>query len=271
MGFDPNNIAPDISFSDVVLWILSLATVVQVLDANGFLPKFLTRWFARNRYEATLRALKEIGVRMELEDPLDRGVVEKIKSAISCESPSYVSALEVLMDGCTYEGKAQIGASRHFQSDSFVDMMGASTNFATASHCAKLLNTHLGYLCTPLAFDAIATPKAGSPLIGYEFSRLKRKPLILGYQEKCESEAMGCHAKMDFPKGLKLKGLRVLLVDDSTTGGTKMMDLVNALRSEGAVVEAALVLFEPKGKGAKERLAKENVALHSIVSGPEGR
>jgi orotate phosphoribosyltransferase len=271
MAIDPNKIASDISFSDVVLWVLSLATLVQVLDANGFLPKFLARWFAKNRFEATLKALKDMGVKVEWEDPLDRGAVAKFKSAISCESPSYVGALKSLMDSTIYHGKAQIGAGRHFQSDSFVDIMGESTNFGTATHCAKLLNTHLGHLSTPLSFGAIATPKSGSPLIGYEFSRLQRKPLILGYQRKCESEVMGCHATMDFPRGLELKGLKVLLVDDSTTGGSKMAELVTALRSEGAVVEAALVLFEPRGKGAKDRLAKLDVALHSIVAGPEGR
>jgi len=77
MAIDPNKIASDISFSDVVLWVLSLATLVQVLDANGFLPKFLARWFAKNRFEATLKALKDMGVKVEWEDPLDRGAVAK--------------------------------------------------------------------------------------------------------------------------------------------------------------------------------------------------
>jgi hypothetical protein len=72
-------------------------------------------------------------------------------------------------------------------------------------------------------------------------------------------------------KQLSLSGKTVLLVDDSTTGGSKMLDLAKALAAAGATVTDALVLFEPQGKGARERLRSSNIQLHSIVDGPVGR
>ncbi len=81
---------------------------------------------------------------------------------------------------------------------------------------------------------------------------------------------MSSHSRLDYSKDLDLTGKRVLLVDDSTTGGRKQMELASALREAGASVENSLVLFEPQGKGAREKLKQEGIELHAIQTGPDG-
>ena len=61
---NPDTIFGSIRFNDIIIWILALATVISVLESNGFLPKFIAKWLARNRLESTIKALQALGVRV---------------------------------------------------------------------------------------------------------------------------------------------------------------------------------------------------------------
>jgi len=270
---NPDNILGDIKFSDVILWILGLATLISVLEANGFLPKSIAKLLARNRLEITIKALQALGVRVTHDETdLNITLTNKLLDKTNIKELAYKSELRDMLLEDTFNGEVNIGATTYFESSQFIDVIGSSTNPERAVKYARLLHTH-AKIEEISDFDVVATPRSGSPILGYEFARLCHKPFIVNSPNKVTdaSKTMGAHATLDFPKGLVLKDKVVLIIDDSTTGGRKQIELVKLLRAEGAKVERSLILFEPKGKGAREKLEKIDVKLYSIIDGPTGR
>jgi len=158
----------------------------------------------------------------------------------------------------------------------YINLMGATTDPATAVVFARALSSHLRALTrncklrTP-KFDFIATPKEGSPILGYELAKLLCVPLILHPDElKFRSKERSIHAHFDFSGEPPPPNSVGLVVDDSTTGGRKVATMVDQLRKNGYSVTDALVVFAPQGKGANDRLQHINVLLHWIVEGPLG-
>lgn len=269
---DPNNFFGGIKFNDLVLWILGAATVVSVLDTNGFLPNWLAKWLARNRLESTLAALRKLDVRVSWdEDTGSVRLIDRVLDSSNIKEHAYKTELRDLLKADTFKGQMQIGGTTVFSSGEFIDVMGATANSARAIHYAKLLQTHYKIENLP-TFDVVATPRTGSPILGYEFSRLSQKHFVMGISEKVKdkTQTMGDHSTLDYPNTLSLAGKVVMLVDDSTTGGRKQIDLAKKLRAAGAIVNISLALFEPKGKGAREALAAEGITLHAILAGPVG-
>lgn len=275
----PENIFGPFTWNNVLLWLLALAGLVSVvgfvvssIDAAGLLPPWLARWIARNRFGETLKALERLNVRTRWDDER-QSILNLLMSRL--ETPSYLGVLQTMLAKETYTGEIQIGEGRLFTSQGFIDVIGATTRQTAAQQYAQILNTfrlEKGIV----DFDLVACPKSGSPILGYEFSRLTEKQLILGKPPGTSAKIkdpyniLGAHIELDFPRDVSLQGKRILLVDDSTTGGSKMLSLVKSLRAAGATVHLALVLFEPQGKDARKSLEKEEVRLFSVMSGPKG-
>ena len=72
---------------------------------------------------------------------------------------------------------------------------------------------------------------------------------------------------MDFT-GLSAFALTPLL--DDRLDEAAYITIIEKLRAAGAKVNISLTLFEPQGKGAREKLAAEGITLHSIIPGPVG-
>lgn len=254
-----------------ILWILGLATIIGVLDANGFLPPRFARWLARNKLENTLIALKKLGVRI-VWDEENRAIslTDRLLDSTGIRELAYKSELRSMLEEDTFKGPMEIGETTFYSQEEFIDVMGASTDPHRATKYARIMHTHL--MVNPIEFDVVATPRTGSPLLGYEFARLSRKPFVLGTYVKVNDtkHVMGIHSSLDFPKMLDLKDKKVLLVDDSTTGGRKLADLAAQLKGANATVTNSLVLFEPIGKGAREKLMASNITLHAIQDGANG-
>ena len=269
---DIKNIFSEIAINDLILFVLALATLISVADTNGFLPNRIAKWLARNRLESTLNALRKLNVRVCWDE--DKGsitLIDRVLDSTNIKEYAYKAELRAMLDEDAFEGSMQIGATTVFSSAKFIDAMGATTDTARATHYAKLLQTHYKIENMP-AFDVVATPRTGSPILGYEFARLSQKPFVMGTSEKVKDKGktMGSHSTLDYPKSLDLNGKTVMLVDDSTTGGRKQIELTKQLCDAGATVKISLILFEPQGKGAKDKLAKQGVTLHSIITGPSG-
>ena len=69
-------------------------------------------------------------------------------------------------------------------------------------------------------------------------------------------------------EGIIMPGNRVLLVDDLITAGLSLRKAANAIRAEGGVVSDALVLID-REEGGKERLKKDNITLHYLLTARE--
>ncbi|HEY0939822.1 MAG TPA: hypothetical protein VGE08_06970 [Steroidobacter sp.] len=273
MTIDFNNMF-GVLISGAILCLLSFSSLIFILDAVGLLPPWAAKWFARNRLDATLRALKSLGVKVtwDADKPsTPNGFMRRIRSALG-EEPEYKSRLKEMLIQHTLNAKIDVGQRRTFAAEAFIDVIGSTTDPEVARQYARILFTHLEAE-ELLAFDFVATPKEGAPLLGYEFAVLARKPLVLGVCDKGNDPTGNnrSHLILDYPLHMSLKNRTGILIDDSTTGGRKMLELAQALRAEGATVNNAAVLFEPIGKGARQLLQANQIELNAIVPGPQGR
>lgn len=274
MTIDPNNIFGSVSFNNLILWLLSLATLIFILDSIGLLPPWAAKWLAQNRLDATIRALKSLGVKISWDGdkPVPPSRLSRIFGSLLGEEPEYKSQLKEMLAQHKLETKVDVGQRRTFAAEEFIDVIGSTTDPDVARKYAKILYTHL-HAENLLDFDFVATPKDGAPLLGYEFANLTGKPLILGVCSKgIDSTGKSrSHLILDYPLHMQLEARAGIIVDDSTTGGRKVVALAKALRAEGATVKKAAVLFEPLGKGARKLLLENGIELNAIVPGPLGR
>lgn len=114
--------------------------------------------------------------------------------------------------------------------------------------------------------DFVVTPKGGSPILGYEFSKLMNRPLVLHEEEArfdCEKDDM---RKWFDCAVIPPKGSKALIVDDSTTGGRMVLKVIEDLRKYGYDVSECLVVFEPQNKDARKKLSDQEVNLISIIN-----
>ncbi len=271
---DSNNFFGDVPFNSIILWLLSFATLIFILDSIGLLPPKIAKWLIQNRLDTTIRALQSLGVKVtwDGDKPSQPSRFMRTFDSIRGKEPEYKSKLKALLTQHTLEATVDVGERRTFAAQSFIDVIGSTTDPEIAKTYARIIYTHLDAEKL-LDFDFVATPKDGSPLLGYEFAALARKPLVLGICAK-GNDATGknrSHLILDYPLHMSLATMNGLLVDDSTTGGRKMIELAEALRAEGASVSKAAVLFEPLGKGGRQALQDKNIDLYAIVPGPKGR
>ena len=122
----------------------------------------------------------------------------------------------------------------------------------------KLVDTELG----AQSFDRIAgIPTAGIPFASLMAYQLKKPFLYIRLKAKS-------HGRERRIEGIIMPGNRVLLVDDLITTGLSLKKAANAIRAEGGVVSDALVLLD-REEGGKERLKKDNITLHYLLTASE--
>jgi len=107
---------------------------------------------------------------------------------------------------------------------------------------------------------------AGIPLAGLPFGSLVsyrlKKPFVYIRPH------IKLHGRQRQIEGIVMPGDRVLLIDDLITTGKSIGKAVAAVRTEGGVVDDAVVLLD-REEGGKERLAKDNVSLHYLMKASE--
>ena len=122
----------------------------------------------------------------------------------------------------------------------------------------KLAETELG----AQNFDRIAgIPTAGIPFASLIAYHVKKPFLYIRPKAKL-------HGRERRIEGILMPGNRVLLVDDLITTGLSLRKAANAIRAEGGVVSDALVLLD-REEGGKERLKKDNITLHYLLTARE--
>jgi len=111
-------------------------------------------------------------------------------------------------------------------------------------------------------FDRIAgIPTAGMSFASVIAYRLK-KPFIY-----IRSRAR-LHGRGRRIEGIIMPGNRVLLIDDLITTGLSLRGAAKAIRAEGGLVTDAVVLLD-REEGGKEKLRKDNVKLHYLLTATE--
>jgi len=111
-------------------------------------------------------------------------------------------------------------------------------------------------------FDRIAgIPTAGMPFASVIAYHLKKPFLYIRPKVKL-------HGRERRIEGIIMPGSRVLLVDDLVTTGLSLRKSAKAIRAEGGLVTDALVLLD-REEGGKERLTKDNIKLHYLLTASE--
>ena len=250
-----------------ILIILSVSTLIGVLDYVGFLPKPLRRFFRLNRADDTFSLLKELNIDVDrykrsnekLHFPKDLSVEETEETT------------KTALEDYKINRGVGVGSKRTIEVPYYYDLMGATCKPEKAEYFAQLLSNYWnseidnGRKIADYEFDFVVTPKDGSPTLGYEFARLIERPFLLH-----ESDARFSGFDKDMRsvfncETIPQEGSTALIVDDSTTGGTKVCKAISDLRKYKYKVHTCFVVFEPQTKDAKARLRKMDVELISIT------
>jgi orotate phosphoribosyltransferase len=250
-----------------VVLLLSISTIITLADSLGFLPYRLSKWLNRNRLAPTIAVLKEFGI--DSESYKRRNIAKKFPSYFNSDNLE-ISVKHELSDITIRKPiNIVIGQASSVQTDQYIDLMGVSVNSEKSELFARYLSTYWHQLLVKNEvssdnFDFVITPKNGSPILGYEFSKLVNKPFGLHtYRDKFKGTSC-IHQRFDFIHPPE-NGAKALIVDDSTTGGRMVIEAINDLRKFGYAVTDCLVVFEPQLKNARELIASEQVRLHSII------
>jgi adenine/guanine phosphoribosyltransferase-like PRPP-binding protein len=257
--------------NNVVLYAIGLVVAISgllvVVEAVGFLPDPVSRWLARNRVAQTMTVLREMGLDIER--------LRRRNSALSAiehfpfgELPERVRhALVPRTIGKT----VGIGGTEIVQAKRYIDLMGGTTDPVIAANFARFLETFwrnclLASQADPI--DFIVTPKAGSPILGYELAKNLRLPFVIhNRREKFQVKPDDFRAHFDCVDPPQENALG-LIVDDSSTGGDKVLALLDDLRKFKYDAKDCLIVFEPGLKSARKKISDRGVRLHSII-GPE--
>lgn len=253
--------------NDIILFILALSTLIGILDFVGFLPSKL-RWYLRmNRVDDTIKLLEDLGIDVDKQKRINQSFnFPKDFHKETIEQVTYENLEQVKI-----EKELAIGHGRVTKVDYYYDLIGASCNHSVAENFARLMSTfwstnilNRSIIGKP-DFDFIVTPKGGSPILGYEFSKLVKKPFLLHeYSERFSNNQESFRSKFDC-NTIPEKGSTALIVDDSTTGGMMVLNAVNDLEKMGYNVYTCFVVFEPQHKDARKKLDQKNIQLVSII------
>lgn len=260
-------ISTDDPFILIVTIILSISTVVTVLDYVGFLPTFISRWLNRNKLSSTLDVLREMGIEGR---KVRRRTISSLFQSFFNQDGLYSGTIKDL-NAAKLSKKVLVGSVNSAQSNGFIDLMGASTNPEMAERYAKRLITFWREKMNGDAelknfeFSFIVTPKSGSPFIAYEMSKILHLPLLVhNSKPKFETTPPSFSAYFDSTFQPERDSIG-LIVDDSTTGGAKAIKLIEDLKKFDLKATEFLVVFEPEIKAPRHVLEGKGISLHSIV------
>ena len=112
------------------------------------------------------------------------------------------------------------------------------------------------------SFDRIAgIPTAGMPFASVVAFQLKKPFLYIRPKVKL-------HGRERRIEGMLMPGDKVLLIDDLVTTGLSLRKSAKAVQAEGGVVTDFAVLMD-REEGGKERLAKDNLKMHYLLTARE--
>ena len=164
-----------------------------------------------------------------------------------------------------------VGKIRQTELNYYIDLIGHTCDSSTAVAYARLLSSYWvdtienTQLVKSPNIDFVVTPKGGSPILGYEFSKVINKPFVLHeLTDRFKSEEDDMRKRFNCSQ-IPEKGQTALIVDDSTTGGRMVLSAIEDLRKYGYNVTDCLVVFEPQQKDARKKLSDQEVNLRSIV------
>lgn len=217
--------------------------------------------------EHTLNILKEVGIDVEYYKRNN----QSLAFPKSIRASEIASSTEKGLEKFKIEKQYAIGHRRPTTLSYYYDLIGGTCDSNTAEYFAQLLSSFWAVnsadkgVVTDSDFDFVVTPKDGSPLLGYEFAKLVKKPFVLHEGIKRFQNNLDDMRTWFNCSKIPKPGSTALIVDDSTTGGKMVSDTIDHLREYNYAVHTCLVVFEPRIKDARTRLNNKFVQLVAII------
>lgn len=249
----------------LTLVILGLASILSLLAREIGWPKGLVRHFAelkRDEYRQVLAQVVEEQARIRERANLER--TRAIEEAGRYEAPADRMAplVKASVQQPDESQQARFAAEVPF----FVDFMSSSMDDKFTDECSLILASHLRFQRSDLAFDYIVGIKNGSPLIAAALAKRLKRPLLLHRgRVRPKRDRPDVQPVEAFDGDYSLLSGRALIVDDSTTGGSMVIDCANDIRDCGGGVAGALVLFEVAGRRGNERLRMNGIPFFPVI------
>lgn len=250
-----------------VLLLLAFSTLIGILNFIGMLPPKVQNFFRLNRAEDTIKALTSLGFDLEKY----RRIIQANQFPKEFAPKEITKVTRKTLKRYKIKKMISVGRHRRTSVSCYYDLIGGSCKPEVAKYFAKILSTYWSmHSQDPLKihhadFDFVVTPKSGSPILGYEFAAIAGKPLVLYEEsERFQTGDLDMRSHFDCYEVPERNSI-ALIVDDSTTGGDRVCNVVNALRDYGYRVYTCLVVFAPQVKNADKRLAQKQIQLLSVV------
>lgn len=255
------------TITQAILIILSVATLVTVLDYLGWLPPKVRRFLHLNRAQDTVEILKEFGI--DTRNYIDATMPLRFPKG---EDPQSIIQLTIkVMGQHLFNEKCAVGHTNKTEIPRYYDIIGAVCSPKKAAYLAALMAKYWTYYNTKnadkidLGFDFVVTPKSGSPTLGYEFAKLLDVPFALHEDsDRIHNHADNVRTRFDM-EAILPNQKRALIVDDSITGGAMINSTIKDLRKYGYDVTACFVIFEVCAKNGRTSLESNKVNLISMV------
>ena len=206
--------------------------------------------------EHTLAILQELGI--DVPQVKRENHARSFKASVTANH--FDDTVNSELDKITIHSRHEVGQYGIQELDYYIDLIGASCDPDTAVRFARLMSTFLRYnsanpsVISNPEFDFVVTPKGGSPILGYEFAKLCKKPFVLHEnKDRIHGTTNDMRKRFNFSGELPKNGT-ALIVDDSTTGGTMVIEAAKDLVEFGFKVNTCLVVFAPQVKNVEEIL-----------------
>jgi orotate phosphoribosyltransferase len=228
-------------------------------------PPWLVRHFDRERESEVRGVLDRIGFGEDFRDRARPLEMQRRIAGVARYTDPVARAVQ-LLGGRFVEGQYDVGWGYSFSPGYFIDVMSASLDPYFAEECTNILTSCLRERGSEIpVFDVVVGLKNGSPILAWKFGqRLNLKAVLFRGIDNYKRNR-SARRPSDLFDGDLQDGAKALIVDDSTTGGRMVLDCAETIRELGCEVNHCLVLFEPLGKGAREKLRDKGVDLISVI------
>jgi orotate phosphoribosyltransferase len=251
----------------VIIGILAIHHVLHISYELFRWPAWLATRHARHRTEELKEVLNSLGMDDSVRDDL-RGALVRKRIADAVGAGDSKDRCIRLLSKCVKAGSFQVGKHEAKTFPLFFDVMGDCLEPDVNEQYAAILSSYLHeYHKYELPiFDRIVGIKGGSPTLAYSFAARIGKPVSLFRGVGNPKHVGGNSGALSLFDGEIARGEKILLVDDSTTSGRMAIECIECLREAGCSVSDFLVLFEPVGLSAREKLIKRDVRLLAVVT-----
>jgi orotate phosphoribosyltransferase len=260
----------------VLLLILSIHTIIDVLENLGWLPEWIDRRLHKKREATMQHTLESIGVTPKIPWVKSVNQALDIKSEIALPEahPELKERLRNIVSKYIESHRFTIGSTSRIPVKYFINLRHA---FCAApkdeidKQLAEIMLAHIKecFKRNSLSASAVVARKNGLNILGYLVARAMGLPLLLYTEDVsiwcAENGKDGSihprHIDYNLPKFST-----AIIVDDSCVGGGSFKDLADDLRKHGINIEHAFVLFTRKEVDAVQSLRSHGLTLHPLDS-----